>query len=247
MTYLKEEWWFHTWKGVTVTSSFFVYFQFIAKGLQLITPGIVICRLYYLYSVKANLVKYSNDLKYWRLYQLYKDKSSRTYPSTHSRLHWSPYLLFFKIFFDVDYFLVFITFVTILLLFCVLFCFGCKACRILSPWPGIKPAPAALEGEVLTTWPTGKSILAFLQTHRPQSISGPLSQLIPLPDMLFPQLLAGLPYLLQDLAHMLPDYHSKLQYPPLHFLFSPLCFIIVINFYFIIIVFTLAVILVYIL
>ena len=35
--------------------------------------------------------------------------------------------------------------------------FGSKACRILDPWPGIKPAPSALEGKALTTGPPGKS------------------------------------------------------------------------------------------
>ena len=36
-------------------------------------------------------------------------------------------------------------------------CCGCKACGILAPWPGIEPAPFALEGEVLTTGPPGRS------------------------------------------------------------------------------------------
>ena len=40
----------------------------------------------------------------------------------------------------------FIEFVTILLLFYVLFCFGLKVCRILVPQPGIKPVLLALEG-----------------------------------------------------------------------------------------------------
>ena len=35
--------------------------------------------------------------------------------------------------------------------------FGHKACGILAPWPGIEPAPSALEGKVLTTGPPGKS------------------------------------------------------------------------------------------
>ena len=35
--------------------------------------------------------------------------------------------------------------------------FDYKACGILAPWPGIKPAPPASEGEVLTTGPSGKS------------------------------------------------------------------------------------------
>ena len=35
--------------------------------------------------------------------------------------------------------------------------FGPEACGILAPRPGIKPAPPALEGEVLTTGLPGKS------------------------------------------------------------------------------------------
>ena len=35
--------------------------------------------------------------------------------------------------------------------------FGHDACGILAPWPGIEPAPPALEGEGLTTGPPGKS------------------------------------------------------------------------------------------
>ena len=31
------------------------------------------------------------------------------------------------------------------------------ACRILAPWPGIEPAPFALEGKVLVSGPPGKS------------------------------------------------------------------------------------------
>ena len=55
-------------------------------------------------------------------------------------------------------FKVFIEFVTILLLFSVFWFFGCKACGILAPQPGIEPALPALEGEVLTTGPPGKSL-----------------------------------------------------------------------------------------
>ena len=35
---------------------------------------------------------------------------------------------------------------------------GRKAYGILAPWPGIEPAPLALEGEVLTTGLQGKSL-----------------------------------------------------------------------------------------
>ena len=39
-----------------------------------------------------------------------------------------------------------------------MFCFfGPEACGILAPWPGIEPAPSALQGEVLTTGLPGKS------------------------------------------------------------------------------------------
>ena len=42
--------------------------------------------------------------------------------------------------------------------FCFMFWFfGREACGILAPRLGIKPAPPALEGEVLTTGPPGKS------------------------------------------------------------------------------------------
>ena len=36
--------------------------------------------------------------------------------------------------------------------------FGLEACGILAPRPGIEPSPPALEGEVLTTGPPGKSL-----------------------------------------------------------------------------------------
>ena len=36
--------------------------------------------------------------------------------------------------------------------------FGCKACGILAPWPGIELAPPALKGKVLTTGLSGKSL-----------------------------------------------------------------------------------------
>ena len=35
--------------------------------------------------------------------------------------------------------------------------FGHEACGILAPQPGIEPAPPALESEILTTGPPGKS------------------------------------------------------------------------------------------
>ena len=58
-------------------------------------------------------------------------------------------------------FKVFIEFVTILLLSYMFWFFGLKACGILAPWPGVEPASPALEDEVLTTGPLGKSHILF--------------------------------------------------------------------------------------
>ena len=57
----------------------------------------------------------------------------------------------------------FIDFVTILLLFYVLF-FGREACGILGPQPGFEPAPPELEGRFLTTGPPGKARLLIQET-----------------------------------------------------------------------------------
>ena len=40
---------------------------------------------------------------------------------------------------------------------------GHRAYGILAPRPGIKPAPSALEGEMLTTGPAGKSPSSFTE------------------------------------------------------------------------------------
>ena len=64
-------------------------------------------------------------------------------------------------------FLVFIEFVTILLLFyvfCCCFFLGHKAPGILAPRPGIEPATSVLEGEVLTTGQIGKSPHSLLES-----------------------------------------------------------------------------------
>ena len=39
--------------------------------------------------------------------------------------------------------------------------FGHKACGIVAPQPGIELASPALEGDVLTTGPPGKSLMGF--------------------------------------------------------------------------------------
>ena len=77
-----------------------------------------------------------------------------------------------NLFFNVDhFFLVFIEFVTILLLFYVFWFFWPRGMWDLSflasnqagpDRPGIEPAPPALEGEVLTTGPRGKSLNLLL-------------------------------------------------------------------------------------
>ena len=58
-------------------------------------------------------------------------------------------------------FKVFIEFVMILILFYVLV-FGLEACGIIAPQPGIEPTPYALEGEILTTGPLGKSLYVYI-------------------------------------------------------------------------------------
>ena len=66
----------------------------------------------------------------------------------------------------MDHFKVFIEFVTILLCF-MFWPLVYEACGILVPQPGIEPTSPALEGEVLTTGPPGKSqvsILTWLQS-----------------------------------------------------------------------------------
>ena len=40
--------------------------------------------------------------------------------------------------------------------------FGLEACGILASWPGIEPAPPALEGKVLTTELPGKFSICVL-------------------------------------------------------------------------------------
>ena len=50
-----------------------------------------------------------------------------------------------------------------LLLHCFCFgVFGCEACGILGPRPGIEPAPSALKGGLLTLEHQGKSLLCIL-------------------------------------------------------------------------------------
>ena len=77
-------------------------------------------------------------------------------------LCWGLREYFFEDFFFPTWtiFEIFIEFVTILFLFYVLFFFffGHDTCGLLAPWPRIEPVPSALEGEVLTTGTSGKSL-----------------------------------------------------------------------------------------
>ena len=75
------------------------------------------------------------------------------------------HLLIFQTFWGMwTFFKVFIEFVTTLLLFYVFgFFFGPQACEIPAPRPGIKPTPPALEGQVLTTGPPGKTLHLLIQ------------------------------------------------------------------------------------
>ena len=57
----------------------------------------------------------------------------------------------------------FIEYVKILILLFMFWFFRHEACGILTPQPGIEPAPSALEGKVLTPGLPGKSLLILLQ------------------------------------------------------------------------------------
>ena len=70
-------------------------------------------------------------------------------------------VFFFFNFVFVDHLKILIEFVTILHLFSVFWFFDHKACGILVPQPGIKPTAPALEGEVLTAEPPGKSLCSL--------------------------------------------------------------------------------------
>ena len=52
--------------------------------------------------------------------------------------------------------------------------FGPETCGILVPQPGIKPSPSALEGNVLTTGPRGKSLIFLIRTLVPLAQGPPL-------------------------------------------------------------------------
>ena len=67
----------------------------------------------------------------------------------------------FIYFFDVDHFKVYWISYGIVSLFFTFWFFGCEAHGILVPHPGIKPAPPALEGKVLTTGLPRKSHLSL--------------------------------------------------------------------------------------
>ena len=62
--------------------------------------------------------------------------------------------------------------------------FGCKACGILSPQPGIKPSPPALEGGVLTTGLPVLLLVSHLNLFSPSELLPCLEQLGPNQDRL---------------------------------------------------------------
>ena len=75
--------------------------------------------------------------------------------------HHGMVFFFFNFFLNaVNFFKIFIEFVTVLLLSYALF-FGQEACSILTPQPGMEPAPPALEDEFLTTAPPGSPIFGL--------------------------------------------------------------------------------------
>jgi len=71
----------------------------------------------------------------------------------------------------------------------MLWFFGCEACRILAPHPGIELAPPALEGKVLTTGLQGSPLplLTLLHVQRPWPVLtiSPL-YLIPMTESILP-------------------------------------------------------------
>ena len=94
-----------------------------------------------------------------RLLQRRGQISART---DHLLLYSSFLFIFFKIFFFCCG--PFLKFLLNLSQYCFCFMFwffGHEACGILTPQPGIEPAPPALEGKVLTTGPPGKSPFLF--------------------------------------------------------------------------------------
>ena len=81
------------------------------------------------------------------------------------------FFFFFLKFFDVDHFksLYWICYnISSALWFGFL---AAGTCRVLAPWPGIKPVPPTLEGEVLTTGLPGKLLKKVLNTVLPQWFS----------------------------------------------------------------------------
>ena len=63
--------------------------------------------------------------------------------------------------------------------FCSMFWFlGCETCGILAPQPGTDPAPHALEIDVLTTGPSGKSPQIFFRLVSVFHLNSSLSQLL---------------------------------------------------------------------
>ena len=88
-------------------------------------------------------------------------QTSKINLSDHCRCDLDAFLYFFCLFLSFLFWMwtIFLSLLNLLqYCFCFMFWFlGHEACGILASCPGIKPAPPALEGEVLTTEPPGKS------------------------------------------------------------------------------------------
>ena len=72
---------------------------------------------------------------------------------------------------------------TTLPLFLMFWFFGPKACRSPAPLPGTECTPSALEGEVLTTGPPGKSLPLCLKTRKAELVSTPGMEASPAAQM----------------------------------------------------------------
>ena len=101
------------------------------------------------------------------------DRCGYSFRHISASLEFEVFFFFFKFFFFLCE-LFFFKFLLNLLQYCFCFMFwffsflffGPEACGILALPPGIKPTPPALEGEVLTSGPPGKSqIILIITSH----------------------------------------------------------------------------------
>ena len=81
--------------------------------------------------------------------------------STAGIVHFSPYVLFVVFFFWYGPFLKPLLNVLKYCFSFMFWCFGQETWSVLAPWPGIEPIPPAVEGEILSSGPPGKSVYYF--------------------------------------------------------------------------------------